>query len=80
MHNLLVFRELSTLDWPKFFEVYRESSAENAAEWYPELSPEDALAKYEEGYRDYMTCVFQSERGILLVLETVGVYRSEFRL
>ena len=80
MHNLLVFHDLSGLNWSQFFAVYRESSAENAAEWYPELSSEEAIAKYEEGYRDYMTGDFQVEQGTLLVLETDGVYRSALRL
>ena len=80
MHNLLAFGDLSGLNWPQFFAVYRESSAENAAEWYPERSPEEALAKYEEGYRDYMIGDFQAEQGTLLVLETDGVYRSALRL
>lgn len=80
MHSLLVFQELSGLNWPQFFAVYRESSAENAAERYPELTEEEALAKYEEGYRDYLTGEFQSEHGILLILEKEGVYRSALRL
>lgn len=80
MHNLLAFGDLSGLNWQQFFAVYRESSAENAAEWYPERSPEEALAKYEEGYRDYMSGDFQAEQGTLLVLETDGVYRSALRL
>lgn len=80
MHNLLAFGDLSGLNWPQFFAVYRESSAENAAEWYPERSPEEALAKYEEGYRDYMIGDFQADQGTLLVLETDGVYRSALRL
>ena len=80
MHNLLVFHDLSGLNWSQFFAVYRESSAENAAEWYPELSSEEAIAKYEEGYRDYMTGDFQVEQGTLLVLETDGAYRSALRL
>lgn len=80
MYDLLVFRDLSGLNWEQFFAVYRESSTENAAEWYPELSGEEALTKYEEGYRDYLTGDFQANDGMLLVLEKDGVYRSALRL
>lgn len=80
MCDLLVFRDLSNLNWPQFFAVYRESSTENAAAWYPELSEEEALKQYEEGYRNYLTGDFQTNRGMLLVLMKDGVYRSAFRL
>lgn len=80
MYDLLVFRDLSGLNWKQFFDVYRESSTVNAAEWYPELSEEEALEKYEEGYRDYLTGDFQMNDGRLFVLAKDGVYRSALRL
>ena len=80
MPDLLIFHDLSELNWPQFFAVYRESSEENAAEWYPELSEEEALAKYEEGYRSYLLGDFRAAQGTLLVLEKEGVYRSALRL
>ena len=52
MDNLLVFQDLAGLNWPQFFAVYRESSVENAAAWYPELSEEEvqrAKRKYISG-------------------------------
>ena len=73
MPDLLIFHDLSELNWPQFFAVYRESSEENAAEWYPELSEEEALAKYEEGYRSYLLGDFRAAQGTLLVLEKDGV-------
>ena len=78
--QLLVFQDLSDLNWPQFFAVYRESSEENAAEWYPEFSEEEALKKYEEGFRDYLLGSFQEEHGLLLILAKDGVYRSALRL
>ncbi len=80
MIDLLVFHELSGLNWPQFFAVYRESSAENAAEWYPELPESEALGKYEAGYRDYLLGEFQSEDGVLMVLQKDDIYRSALRL
>lgn len=80
MHDLLIFQNLSDLNWEQFFAVYRESSLENAAEWYPELSEQEALEKYETGYRDYLLGDFQSEHGILLVISKDGIYRSALRL
>lgn len=80
MYELLAFRDLSGLNWEQFFAVYRESSTENAAEWYPELPVEEALEQYEEGYRDYLTGDFQTNDGTLLVLAKDGVYRSALRL
>lgn len=80
MDNLLVFQDLAGLNWPQFFAVYRESSVENAAAWYPELSEEEALSKYEAGYQDYLLGEFQEAHGMLFVLEKDGVYRSALRL
>ena len=80
MTNLLVFKDLSKLNWSQLFAVYQESSVENAAEWYPELPEKEALAKYEEGYRSYLLGDFQAEHGMLLILEKDGVYRSSLRL
>ena len=80
MPDLLIFKDLSDLNWPQFFAVYRESSEENAAQWYPELSEEEARAKYEEGYRSYLLGDFREAQGTLLVLEKDGIYRSALRL
>ncbi len=78
--KLLVLTELSNLNWTQFFAVYRESSEENAADWYPELPLAEALKLYEAGYREYLLGVFQAENGMLLLLEKDGVYRSALRL
>ena len=80
MYDLLAFRDLSGLDWQQFFAVYRESSSENAELWYPELSEEEALKKYEEGYRNYLTGEFQTSHGTLIVLAKDGFYCSALRL
>ena len=80
MKDLLIFNDLSFLNWQQFFAVYRESSSENAAEWYPDLPEEEALGKYEAGFRDYLLGDFQAEQGILLILQRDGLYRSALRL
>lgn len=80
MNDLLIFNDLSDLNWQQFFAVYRESSSENAAEWYPDLSTDAALEKYEAGFRDYLLGTFQAEQGILLILQRDGLYRSALRL
>ncbi len=80
MPDLLIFKDLSDLNWPQLFAVYRESSEENASEWYPELSEKEALAKYEDGYRNYLVGDFRAAEGTLFVLEKDGVYRSALRL
>ena len=53
MPDLLIFHDLSELNWPQFFAVYRESSEENAAEWYPELSEEEAFEELKDGLGDF---------------------------
>ena len=80
MPDLLIFHDLSNLNWTQLFAVYRESSTENAAEWYPDLPKEEALAKYEEGFQNYLLGDFGAEHGTLFVLEKDGVYRSALRL
>ena len=78
--RLLVLTDASALDWEQFFALYRESSLENAVDWYPDLPEEAALQKYEAGYREHLLGAFREEHGILLLLEKEGVYLSALRL
>ena len=80
MAELLVCREFDRVDKAPFMNVYKESSSENAVRWYPELSAEAALQKYEEGYADYMAHGFADEGGLSFILQENGVYVCALRL
>lgn len=68
------------LDEAAFLAVFRQSSRENAPEWYPDLSPEQALERYETSYLEYMRGPFWAEGGILALLADESGYRSSLRL
>lgn len=74
-----VFSSGSELDYDQLNQVYMESSLENSACWYPDLSPGDALKKYEQGHRDYLERDFFPQGGMLMVL-IQGQYVSALRL
>ena len=76
MPELLLFTDPAALDEREFLDIFLESSLKNAPSWYPELSPEDALKKYESGFMDYIRNNFFAEGGILAVLTDAGHYRS----
>ena len=80
MPELLLFTDPAALDEREFLDIFLESSLKNAPRWYPELSPEDALKKYESGFMDYIRNAFFAEGGILAVLTDAGHYRSSLRL
>lgn len=67
-------------DLPKLDQVYLESSEENAADWYPELSKAQALEKYQDGHHHYLSTEFFPQSGLLMVLESGDVYLSALRL
>ena len=76
-HLLRTFENVNAAD---FLAVYRESSEENAPEWYPEMSGPEALARYEGEYLAYMRTAFWEEGGLLALLSDDGVYCSALRL
>ncbi len=78
--QLLLLKEAGNLDEKELLEIFRESSRENAPEWYPELTPEDALQKYERAFLQYMCEGLYQEGGILAVLRDSEHYRSSLRL
>ncbi len=63
-----------------FFEIFKESSTENAIAWYPELTASEALKKYEDGFLAYMQEIFRKEHGALALLSQDGIYVSSLRL
>lgn len=67
--------DLQQLDW-----IYQESSAENAVDWYPELTEEAALQKYVQGHHEYLENEFFPDGGLLMVLEAENRYVSALRL
>ena len=68
------------LDRDAFLSIFRESSVENAPAWYPELSEEKALQKYESDFWAYICGDFPKEGGILAILGDHGGYRASLRL
>lgn len=80
MNKLLVFDCFDNVDVGGFLGIYRESSAENAARWYPDMSAEDALAKYEAGYINYMQNEFFVSGRKLFVLSNGSNYFCALRL
>ena len=68
------------LDRERFLAIFRESSMENAPAWYPELSAEQALEKYESSFWEYICNDFPKEGGILAILGDQGGYRASLRL
>ena len=74
-----VYSSSIDLCYEQLNQVYRESSLENAASWYPEMSPADALRKYEQGHQDYLEQEFFPHGGMLMVLSQEQ-YVSALRL
>ena len=65
----LVYCSGDDLDYAQLDQVYLESSLENASSWHPELTPEDALAKYERGHHAYLENEFFPQGGMLMLLK-----------
>lgn len=80
MKEFQLLHSFDNVNENEFLEVYRESSLENAPNWYQELSPKDALARYESEYLDYMRTTFWDEGGLLAILSDENVYCSALRL
>ena len=80
IETLLLLKEAGKIEEKEFLGIFRESSEENAPAWYPELSGEAALQKYEDGFFTYMRGPFFAEGGILAILRDEEHYRSSLRL
>lgn len=78
--KLTILESGSALKDDCFLELYRGSSVENAPNWYPQLSSEQALNKYEQSFLEYMHKEFWEEKGIQFLLEDDTGYRSGLRL
>ena len=76
MSNLLVFRDLSELNWKQFFAVCSESVRAGAAERYPDLEESEAILKYKADCRTSLPGALRQTHGMLLILEKEEIYRS----
>lgn len=80
MKKFYLLHSFDNVNETEFLEIYRESSLENAPHWYPELSPEAALMRYESEFLAYMRTTFWDEGGILALLSDDDIYCSALRL
>ncbi len=80
--RLFEFDTLGSLDFPKLMEVYRESNAENAAEFFPdETDPERGRHLVEQKFYDYLKDDFFRREGVrYYVLEEGSKWVSAVRL
>jgi ribosomal protein S18 acetylase RimI-like enzyme len=78
--KLLVFHSFDNVNMKDFLSVFKESSVENATRWYPDLSQEEALQQYENGYIRYMQTDCGDEGGTLFILSDNEHYVSSLRL
>lgn len=78
--TLLLLSSFEGIDEVKFLDVFKESSLENAPEWYPELTPAEALHRYESSFLEYMRGPFWDEGGLQALLQDETGYRCALRL
>lgn len=80
MTVLLVFKDFESVDAEQFLNIYKESSADNAQKWFPELEKAEALKEYENGFLGFMKNDFFSGGGLLFIIADCGCYVSALRL
>ena len=69
------------IDERKLMDVYGESNAENALDFYPDDDPEEGIKKVEKGFLDFLWNEFFTSAGnVYYVLEVGGVWVSALRL
>lgn len=78
--ELLIFNNFNSVETERFLAVYKESTADNASRWYPELEPAEAIKKYESGYLEFMQNGFFNVGGTLYILSDGEYYVSALRL
>ena len=80
--RLLEFDSLESLDFPKLMEIYSESNAENAAEFFPdEADPEKGRRLVEQKFYGYLKDDFFCREDVrYYALETDGRWGSAIRL
>lgn len=72
---------IKELDFAKLMAVYREGNQENGEEFYPELSPEEAVRRAEQDFYDYLKQSFFPAQGAVYALwEVQGNYVSALRM
>lgn len=59
--ELKLLRAPGGFEAKSFLAVFRQSSLENAPEWYPDLDQKAALATHEAGFRAYRKVLFWQE-------------------
>jgi hypothetical protein len=78
---LLIYDRLSQLRFGQLMQVYAEGTAENGAEMYPHLSPNEQILRAEQDFYVYLQTGFFTQSGDLYcVWEENGSYISALRL
>lgn len=78
---LLIYDRLSQLRFGQLMQVYAEGTAENGAEMYPHLSPNEQIRRAEQDFYVYLQTGFFTQSGDLYcVWEENGSYISALRL
>lgn len=78
---LLIKTNLADIDFRQLMDIYVEGNVENAACFYPDLSPAEGLKKHEQGFHDYLeTGFFAQENARYCIWETDGAYVAALRL
>lgn len=72
--------ELSGLNLGRFFAVYEEGIRENAAEFYPEDEPMEAVRKEETSFLEFLKRFFSKPGSTYWILAEDGVWVSALRL
>lgn len=76
---LLKITSISGIDKRKFLGIYSESTAENAAEFFPGDPADSALEKAEEGFIEFLSVFFSSPGNTYWILEEDGIWVCAFR-
>ena len=78
---LFIYDRLSQIRFGQLMQVYAEGTAENGADDYPHLSPNEQLLRAEQDFYAYLQTGFFTQPGDLYcVWEENGAYISALRL